>query len=93
MLGSTRHYVRYGASIVKYSDELQYNRSNVTNCYENLFDLQDYTYVKLDRLDELEITKFGNIKPGSLFFGAYVGKVMYAKESKSVPISLLEFFI
>ncbi|MFS7894748.1 hypothetical protein Hanom_Chr00s002004g01690661 [Helianthus anomalus] len=60
--------------------ELQSNRSNVTNCYENLFDLQDYTYVKLDRLDELEITKFGNIKPGSLFFEAYVGKVMYAKE-------------
>ncbi|KAM0031262.1 hypothetical protein Hdeb2414_s0017g00506851 [Helianthus debilis subsp. tardiflorus] len=62
------------------TDELQSNRSNVTNCYENLFDLQDYTYVKLDRLDELEITKFGNIKPGSLFFEAYVGKVMYAKE-------------
>ncbi|MFS8003948.1 hypothetical protein Hanom_Chr13g01219841 [Helianthus anomalus] len=91
MLGSTRHYVRYGASIVKYSDELQSNRSNVTNCYENLFYLQDYTYVKLDRLDELEITKFGNMKPGSLFFEAYVGKVMYAKESKSRLTSKLTF--
>ncbi|KAJ0515668.1 hypothetical protein HanPI659440_Chr10g0401441 [Helianthus annuus] len=46
----------------------------------NLFDLQDYTYVKLDRLDELEITKFGNMKPGMGFLKLILAKSCMLKK-------------
>ncbi|KAF5800445.1 hypothetical protein HanXRQr2_Chr07g0316071 [Helianthus annuus] len=46
----------------------------------NLFDLQDYTYVKLDCLDELEITKFGNMKPGMGFLKLILAKSCMLKK-------------
>ncbi|KAJ0439897.1 putative F-box domain, leucine-rich repeat domain superfamily, F-box-like domain superfamily [Helianthus annuus] len=50
----------------------------------NLFELQDYAYVKLDHLDELEITNFGNMKPGMDFLKLILAKSSMLKKVRVV---------
>ncbi|KAJ0445110.1 putative F-box domain, leucine-rich repeat domain superfamily, F-box-like domain superfamily [Helianthus annuus] len=50
----------------------------------NLFELQDYSYVKLDHLDELEITNFGDMKPGMDFLKLILAKSSMLKKVRVV---------
>ncbi|KAD4982997.1 hypothetical protein E3N88_19668 [Mikania micrantha] len=64
---------------------MRYNPNEaISQTAKKLFDVQDYSYVKLDHLNELEITNFSNMKPVMNFLKLLLSKSSMLKKVRVV---------
>ncbi|MFS7899500.1 putative F-box domain, leucine-rich repeat domain superfamily, F-box-like domain superfamily [Helianthus anomalus] len=72
-------------NLKKIKMEMTYSSTEaISQTAMNLFDLQDYSNVKLDRLHDLEITNFSNMKPGMDFLKLILAKSSMLKKVRVV---------
>ncbi|KAI7754348.1 hypothetical protein M8C21_006036 [Ambrosia artemisiifolia] len=72
-------------NLKKLKMQMTYNPTEaISQTANSLFDLQDYSYVKLDHLDNLEITNFSNMKPGMDFLKLVLAKSPMLKKVRVV---------
>ncbi|KAI7754346.1 hypothetical protein M8C21_006034 [Ambrosia artemisiifolia] len=72
-------------NLKKLKIEMNYNPTEaISQTANSLFDLLDYSYVKLDHLDYLEITNFSNMKPEMDFLKLVLAKSPMLKKVRIV---------
>ncbi|KAJ0439896.1 putative F-box-like domain superfamily protein [Helianthus annuus] len=72
-------------NLKKIKMEMTYSSTEaISQTAMNLFDLQDYSNVKLDHLHDLEITNFSNVKPGMDFLKLILAKSSMLKKVRVV---------
>ncbi|MFS8028409.1 putative F-box domain, leucine-rich repeat domain superfamily, F-box-like domain superfamily [Helianthus anomalus] len=72
-------------NLKKIKMEMTYSSTEaISQTAMNLFDLQDYSNVKLDHLHDMEITNFSNMKPGMDFLKLILAKSSMLKKVRVV---------